>query len=164
MGPVHPADSLFSGSATAVSRDYRIGLIAGGVLAGIALIWIATRPGLSPQPKAPPISQGNDEMPPGIAQNSTSAPEANQPQPAEAARVPAGPPATSLSDLTAREKTEPANATSTRIHVVRQGETLSAIAQQHYGSTKNWRKILAVNEDTIKDANKIAAGTKLIIP
>jgi nucleoid-associated protein YgaU len=71
-------------------------------------------------------------------------------------------PSSGSPNLTSREKTEPSK--TTRFHVVRQGETLSAIAQQYYGSTNNWRKILAANEKTIKDANKIAPGTKLIIP
>jgi len=61
-----------------------------------------------------------------------------------------------------RDTTEPSE--TTRFHVVRPGETLSAIAQQYYGSTTNWRKILAANEKTIKDANRIAPGTKLVIP
>jgi len=65
-------------------------------------------------------------------------------------------------NLPGRQKTAPAKAT--RFHVVRQGETLSAIAQQYYGSSNDWRKILTANEKTIKDANKIAPGTKLIIP
>jgi nucleoid-associated protein YgaU len=54
-------------------------------------------------------------------------------------------------------------AQATRFHIVRPGETLSAIAQQYYGSSNTWRKILDANK-TLKDANKIAPGTKLIIP
>ena len=65
-------------------------------------------------------------------------------------------------NLPDRPKTEPAKAA--RSHVVRPGETLSSIAQQYYGSANEWRKILTANEKTIKDANKIAPGTKLIIP
>jgi 5'-nucleotidase len=79
------------------------------------------------------------------------------------------PPSSALRDLSSgspnlpgRRKTEPAK--TAKFHIVRQGETLSAIAQQYYGSANDWRKILAANEKTIKDANKIAPGTKLIIP
>ncbi len=62
---------------------------------------------------------------------------------------------------TARDANVPAKAA--RVHVVRPGETLSAIAQQYYGSSNSWRKILEANK-AIKDANKIAPGTKLMIP
>ena len=59
-------------------------------------------------------------------------------------------------------KTEPVPAP--RFHIVRPGETLSGIAQQYYDSKESWRKILAANEKTLKDANKLAPGMKLIIP
>lgn len=65
-------------------------------------------------------------------------------------------------NLPARQKTVPAE--TTRSHVVRPGETLSSIAQQYYGSPNDWRKILTANQKTIKDADRIAPGTKLIIP
>ena len=56
-----------------------------------------------------------------------------------------------------------AAAQTARFHVVQSGETLSAIAEQYYGSSNAWRKILEANK-ALKDANKIAPGTKLIIP
>jgi nucleoid-associated protein YgaU len=59
---------------------------------------------------------------------------------------------------------KPGPAKAPRVHLVQPGETLSGIAQQYYGSKEDWRKILAANEKTLKDANKIAPGTKLIIP
>ena len=65
-------------------------------------------------------------------------------------------------NLPSRQQTAPAK--TTRFHTVRPGETLSGIAQQYYGSPNDWRKILTANEKTIKDANKIAPGTKLVIP
>lgn len=54
--------------------------------------------------------------------------------------------------------------TTTRFHIIQKDETLSAISQQYYGTANQWRKILAANEQSIKDANKIRPGTKLIIP
>jgi nucleoid-associated protein YgaU len=53
---------------------------------------------------------------------------------------------------------------TTRFHIVRRNETLSAISQQYYGSPDKWRKIVTANQKVIKDPNKIAPGTKLIIP
>ncbi len=69
-------------------------------------------------------------------------------------------PAPHIPALTA--KTEPNQAP--KFHIVREGETLSGIAEQYYGSKESWRKILTANAKTIKNANKIAPGTKLIIP
>ncbi len=51
-----------------------------------------------------------------------------------------------------------------RFHIVQQGETLSQISSQYYGSAGQWRKIFEANRQTVKDANTVRAGTKLIIP
>lgn len=152
---MQPALRSFTCSAKVgvVSRDYRIGLIAGVVLAGVALIWVSTRPSLRPQlpTDTPRRREANSPTPP----QSPVVQESSVPAPAT---VP--PPA--LPNQPAQDKTEPTPAP--RYHTVRSGETLSGIAQQYYGSTVPWRKILAANENVIKDANKIAPGTKLVIP
>lgn len=67
-----------------------------------------------------------------------------------------------LPDYTIYERAEPIK--TTRFHIVQKGENLSLIARQYYGSATTWHKILAANPKTIKDPNKIAPGTKLIIP
>jgi len=51
-----------------------------------------------------------------------------------------------------------------RFHIVRKGETLSEISYEYYGSVGKWRKIFEANRGTVKDANTIRSGTKLIIP
>jgi 5'-nucleotidase/UDP-sugar diphosphatase len=154
-----------------VGRDYRIGLVAGSILAGVALLWVATRPSLSPQPPSVQAPQGNDQDFPAVSrpvtpQSPGSASEANVPGRLKTeggtSQSVLSRPSSGSPDTTSPEKTEPSK--TPRLHVVRQGETLSAIAQQYYGSANDWRKILAANEKTIKDANKIAPGTKLIIP
>ncbi len=65
-------------------------------------------------------------------------------------------------DLTIYETSEPIK--TTRFHIVRKGESLSSIARQYLGSADKWRQIVAANAKTIKDPNRIAPGTKLIIP
>lgn len=67
-----------------------------------------------------------------------------------------------MPDLTIYEQKEKIQ--TTKFHIVRKDETLSSISQQHYGTATKWQKILQANQDTIKDANKITPGTKLIIP
>ena len=161
-----------------MGRDYRIGLVAGSILAGVALLWVATRPSLSPQPPPVQAPQGKDQDPPAAGPRvaflgPASPSEADKPAGQTEIREPQTPdeptgqsllpnPSARVPEPARREKTEPGK--TTRFHVVRQGETLSAIAQQYYGSTSQWRKILTANEKAIKDANKIAPGTKLVIP
>lgn len=153
----------------AVGRDYRIGLVAGVILAGVALVWVTTRPSRGPQPPPAREEVSPEARNPVISQSEGSASQVNQPGFNGHDRAESNPPASVVGNPSAgspdpmgREKTE-ADKTG-RFHVVRPGETLSGIAQQYYGSASSWRKILAANEKIIKDANKIAPGTKLTIP
>jgi nucleoid-associated protein YgaU len=173
-----------------VSRDYKAGLIAGLLAAVVALGWLATRPSLSPQARMLRSSRAGtaenspppDEIPLGkplegrqVPAEPVRADREPEPQPdtagvvaqlltesqttptEESALSPASQP-----DLTVFEK--PEKIETTRFHIVRKDETLSAISQQYYGTSTKWRRILEANKDTIKDANKISPGAKLIIP
>jgi nucleoid-associated protein YgaU len=155
MGTARLAEFGLSAKVCVVSRDYRIGLIAGVFLAGVALIWVATRPSLRPQLPTDALRASSPSS--KATPSSSVSQEVVSPSPAS-------PPAPSATDQPAQDKTEPVPAPTPRIHIVRSGETLSGIAQQYYGSTSQWRKILTANPEGIKDANKIAPGTKLIIP
>lgn len=163
--------------------------MTGVVLAIVALIWVATRPSLSPQARiapagaapsgAEPVSDGSlpwenpdaaEAVPsapsgpsgPPLPREATDRQEPNEPQkPTQQIASEAAPPA-AVPDLTTHEMNEPIK--TTRFHIVRKGETLSAVAQQYYGSSDKWRKIVTANQKVIKDPNKIAMGTKLIIP
>ena len=57
------------------------------------------------------------------------------------------------------EATKPA-----RTHVVQEGESLSDIADQYYGSSDKWVKIHRANRSTVKDPDRIYPGMKLVIP
>jgi len=167
-----------------VGKDYRIGLITGLILAIAALLWVATRPSLTPRPYTVPSTEEkgpwavSPDPTPGPAPASSKSEEGGLRQeskkvrdeegknsfPSIASRADSGPqpaPGEPI-DLTIYEKSEPIK--TTRFHIVRQGETLSTIAQQYYGSQNGWRKILTANAKAVKDPNKIAPGTKLIIP
>ena len=51
-----------------------------------------------------------------------------------------------------------------RIHTVSNGETLSSIAIEYYGSTRNIQKIIDANRNLAKNPDKIRVGMQLVIP
>jgi len=144
-------------------RDYKTGLVVGLVLAVIALIWVATRPGLSPEARMMRSAKATSQNPgPGAAtpEPAVDSGRADSPQPEVSNPQPAPPgPTQNLAAYELPEKIK-----TIRFHIVRKEETLSTISQQYYGTPNNWRKILDANKNTVKDANKIQPGTKLIIP
>jgi nucleoid-associated protein YgaU len=161
------------------------------VLAIAAVVWVATRPSLSPEARMLRPSQA-------AAHNIGSAPadrgsgrteNANPPAPAGASlgdiinsqprntnspspgtQASAGnpqspipnPQSISVPDLTIYEKAEKIK--TTKFHILRKEETLSTVSQQYYGTPNKWQKILDANKNVIKDPNKLQPGTKLIIP
>ncbi|HON91304.1 MAG TPA: LysM peptidoglycan-binding domain-containing protein [Sedimentisphaerales bacterium] len=185
-----------------MGKDFRVGLITGVVLAGAALIWVATRPSLNLKARVPQTSlpsatnrqnaqsplpwesvgygetgQTQETVVQGASQMRNPATPAGDPSPttpvpvapASVSPMAASPNQTPLTgidpvhaDLTIYETSEPIK--TTRFHIVRKGENLSSIARQYLGSADKWPQIVAANAKTIKDPNKIAPGTKLIIP
>ena len=53
---------------------------------------------------------------------------------------------------------------SGRTHLVQAGDTLYSLAEQYYGSQKQWRKVFVANRNRLSDPNNLAVGMKLIIP
>ncbi len=51
-----------------------------------------------------------------------------------------------------------------RLYKVKQGDLLGTIAQQHLGSSKRWKEILALNEDLFSDARHLPTGVEIRIP
>lgn len=51
-----------------------------------------------------------------------------------------------------------------RTHVVQPHDTLYKLAEQYYGNSKYYRKILSANKRRLKDPNNLPVGMKLIIP
>jgi len=176
-----------------MGKDFRVGLVTGVVLAGAALVWVATRPSLSPQARLAPAGAASSEAghdadgtplpwesidtaeatpvaPSGPTEPPASGDITGQQHPQEPQPLRESQPTTSSDpgtqairpDLTIHELDEPIK--TTRFHIVRRGETLSAVSQQYYGSQDKWRKIVTANQKVIKDPNRIAPGTKLIIP
>ena len=143
-----------------MQKDLKIGLALGLVLVASALLWLATRPSLSPIarmsriPDATPAQQSFEPV------NETHTAEDQQPaikpQP-ELPAPPEGVPGTAQYEQAEKIKTQ-------KFHIVIKGQTLTQISQKYYGSAGNWEKILDANQDKIKEPNKLIPGTKLIIP
>jgi len=49
-------------------------------------------------------------------------------------------------------------------HIVKKGDTLSAIAEHYYGDANKWPKIYDANRDLLHDPDKIYPGQELVIP
>jgi nucleoid-associated protein YgaU len=49
-------------------------------------------------------------------------------------------------------------------YTVQKGDTLSAIAQQHYGKASRWHEIFEANRDQIEDPDMIRPGQVLKLP
>ncbi len=135
----------------------------GSILAGAALLWVATRPSLTRQPQPAPSTRAHQNENPAKADHYSILPGTSQA--ATTGKSASNEPARTTGGGSPRPTVHDTNtpAKAARVHIVRAGETLSGIAQQYYGSANAWRKILDANK-TLKDANKLAPGTKLAIP
>jgi len=49
-------------------------------------------------------------------------------------------------------------------YVIKQGDTLSKLAERFYESVNKWEKIYEANKDTVKNPNYIFIGQKIVIP
>lgn len=73
---------------------------------------------------------------------------------------PAGKP--DFSNVQGHADTVPADASAT--YTVQKGDTLSAIAQHHYGKASHWHAIFEANRDQIDDPDLIRPGQVLKLP
>jgi len=71
--------------------------------------------------------------------------------------------ASAVAGVDAAQSAAPAIET-TRIYVVKKGDTLSGISLEVYGKAGRWREIYEANKDIIKRPNLIRPGWKLRIP
>jgi len=125
-----------------MQKDVKTGLFLGLVLVAGVGLWLATRPGLTTSSRL-----RNMESEEGFTDE----------EPRFVTPLPGADNATaSGNDVPA------ANMETRRFHIVRRGETLSAIAQRYYGTTATLDKLQKANGITNPD--KIAPGMKLIIP
>jgi nucleoid-associated protein YgaU len=67
-----------------------------------------------------------------------------------------------FSNVQGRADTVPAESAET--YTVRKGDTLSAIAQHHYGKASHWHAIFEANRDQLDDPDLIRPGQVLKLP
>lgn len=68
-----------------------------------------------------------------------------------------------FSNVQGRADTVPAG-TAADTYTVRKGDTLSAIAQEHYGKASRWHAIFDANRDQLDDPDLIRPGQVLKLP
>lgn len=158
-----------------MQKDLKIGLIVGLAIVSVAGLWLGTRPSLTPQARLldqSNVGAGRESVEPPVVGESAPTPRntrerdnrnttaANPP----IRRATAGGGVERNSLATPAVHVQPETITPQRFHIVRQGETLSEISYEYYGSAGKWRKIFEANRGTVKNADVVRAGTKLIIP
>ena len=62
------------------------------------------------------------------------------------------------------ERASSPRATGPQRHTILSGETLSSIAGDFYGDGNRWPEIYRANREAIPDANRLRAGTPIVIP
>jgi len=139
-------------------KDLKIGMILGVVLVTAVGVWLCSRQELSVETRREqkysgsvvteyPVEPSRFQMP--LPDNSSSSKTTTSP--------------TKETSVTKPKKLN-TTVMSPIVHVVRQGETLSSIAQQYYGSTKRIDDIRAANRNVIKKSDVILPGMRLTIP
>ncbi len=170
-----------------MQKDFKIGMILGLVLVTAFALWLSTRPSLSTKARMlgphsavrrDPALQEPRKM--GIPGHSHSAGlleetpiDGNSTKQTEsliAIDRPAQGDELKLPEFSANEQPEESppfagtQIKTERFHIVRSGETLSAISYKYYGSANKWKKIFNANRETINNPNIIKPGMRLNIP
>jgi len=150
-----------------MQKDLKIGMALGLVLVASAAIWLSTRPGLSIKARilsSPPEATV-------LARDVESTVEATKKPPAPlivttpvAAPQPAANNEPVLSEFILSGVEVVEGQQTTKLHIVRRGETLSGISYQYYGTANKWQKIFDANRRRLKDPNTLTPGTRLTIP
>jgi len=123
-------------------------MLLGLVVVMGAGLWLSTRPSLSAKAGITVIE--NSEVEQEIMEQNGFAPNS--------------PDSRSAETDTESERKETKVVEGPRYHMVLDGETLSGISYQYYGSVNKWQKILDANRNAIKDVKNLKLGTRLIIP
>jgi len=156
-----------------MQKDMKIGMFVGLVLAAGVMVYVCTRPGLSPRARilkqnnefvlqsvqAP--QQGTAELlSPGYDSNSAAVLTQQPEQISEPVRVEPQP----VNDTPPRIVYVEKSYQTQKFYIVRKGDTLSKISKRYYGSPNRWYKIYEANRDVLDNPDMLRLGMKLRIP
>ncbi len=130
-------------------KDFKIGMYLGLAAVICAGLWLSTRSSLSARAKMSGPENSEAEQEEVIEQLSF---EPNIPDSRSVETE------IESNKKTAEDVEEP------RYHTVQNGDTLSGISYQYYGSEHKWQKILDANRNVIQNVNNLRLGVRLIIP
>ena len=125
-------------------KDLKTGLVIGLVVVGAAVLWLSTRESLSIKSR---MLRAESEA-----------------EPRYVADLPVSDSAGYNERTVDHDEGERARPAVPRIHVVRNGETLSEISYRYYGTVAEWQKIFGANRTVIRDVKNLRPGMRLIIP
>ncbi|MDH4238569.1 MAG: LysM peptidoglycan-binding domain-containing protein [Phycisphaerae bacterium] len=124
-------------------------MLVGLVVVFFTGLWLSTRPSLSARATMTDPENSEAEREEGIEQLSF---EPNIPD------------SRSVETEIASDRKTVKDVKEPRYHTVQNGDTLSGISYQYYGSEHKWQKILDANRNVIQDVKNLRLGVRLIIP
>ena len=133
-------------------KDLKIGMIFGLFLAFAVGIWLTGKQDLSIESRLETVDSGSVDQTnqPSRFEMSLPGTQANSSQSSEIPDI--------FPDPSRAEET------TTRFYTVKDGDTLSSIAMNFYGSTRRIDDIRKANQAVIKKPDVIVPGMRLIIP
>ncbi len=144
-----------------MNKDVKTGMLIGLVLVIIAVIAVSIWPEGRVQQRLMQADGNKGDEPPAESVNgSTPAHESDSDRRAAAVQK-------EMQRVAAHVIEELDQATierGPRVHVVADGETLTHIAQLHYGDVNKWETIAAANKKVLPNVNRIRPGMRLVIP
>ncbi len=141
-------------------KDWKIGLVAGFILASLGAIWFCT----NPQPNNKTASLGDNGE--AVSYNDTAKPEKRFSASNEFSQTFTEPAPLKLTPservkITVEPKPLPPQK-PVRLYTIEKGDSLSLIAEKVYNDKNMWHRIRDANR--IENVNNLQPGTQLIIP
>jgi len=130
-----------------MQKDFKIGFIVGLVFVTMGMLWLGTRPSLSTKARMQRSQEFQAKKAEAINLSNTTQREIATEEKSVADNI---------DDV---EEVKPS-----RFHIVKQGDTLSKISLEYYGTASRWKEILNANRGNITDINRLQTGTQLILP
>ena len=144
-----------------MNKDVKTGMLIGLVLVIVAVVAISIWPGGAFNQRLKRADGKKIDSPPAESTSRVSPPQESDPGQSESAfqdemqRV---------AEYVIEEHQQAKLETGPLIHVVAEGETLSHIAQMHYGDASKWTLIAEANKGVLPRVNLLRPGMRLLIP